>query len=273
LHKSLPEVRNYLPILFVLTGLILVSPSCSYKKRNILFKTPKEIKSNDAVLILNAKDTSQTVYRHRIKVGDRLAIRFLNNYDIGGAAAQSATASANNENISGADKGYLVNYDSTVILPLIGKTNLVGLTRLEASARLEKEYSKFIVNPIIDINIASLGVTVLGEVARPGKIYVDKENTTLIEVIALAGGISDAGKKYNVKIIRGTEVILVDLRKIEALQSPRIVMQDNDIVYIEPYNIKAATEPAGSISPLATLVLAAMQSILIITQLYIISQR
>jgi polysaccharide export outer membrane protein len=259
-----------------LAGLILVSQSCSYKKRNILFKTRKKIKTNEPVLVINPTDTSKTEYRHRIKVGDRLVIRFLNNYDIGGAAGQSATAAANSSQASGLsekDKGYLVNYDSSAILPLIGRINLVGLTRLEASGKLEKEYSKYIVNPIIDLNIASLGVTVLGEVSNPGRIYVDKDNTTLVDVIALAGGITSNGQKKNIKIIRGNELILVDLRKIEALESRSLVMQDNDIVYVEPYTVKASAEPAMSVAPLAALILTGLQTALLLTQFYLISTR
>jgi polysaccharide export outer membrane protein len=268
-------VRKHLAIIFLLAGFILVSQSCSYKKRNILFKTKKQIKTKEAVLVVNPSDTSSNKeYRHRIKVGDRVVIRFLNNYDIGGAAGQSATAAGNSNEVSGiGDKGYLVNYDSSAILPLIGKVNIVGLTRLEASEKLEKEYSKYIVNPIIDINIANLGVTILGEIASPGKIYVDKENTTLVDVIALAGGITNSGRKHNIKIIRGNELILVDMRQIEVLKSKDIVMQDNDIVYVEPYPLKAATEPAMSVSPLATLVLTGLQTVLLITQFYLIYNR
>lgn len=267
-------MRKYSFIIFVFMGLLLVLQSCSYRKKNILFKTKKQIKTREAVLILNPTDTSTKEYRHRIKVGDRITVRFLNNYDIGVAAAQSATAAGNTSEVSGiTSTGYLVNYDSSVILPLVGRVNIVGLTRLEASNKLEKEYSKFIVNPIIDINIVSLGVTILGEVTRPGKIYVDKENTTLIDVIALAGGITNNGQKKNIKIIRGKETILVDLRQIEALESPAIIMQDNDIIYVEPYNIKAATEPAISVTPLATLILTGLQTVLLITQFYLIYKR
>jgi polysaccharide biosynthesis/export protein len=251
----------------LLVGFILIVSSCSNQKKNMLFRTQKKIKSTEPVLILNQTDTVQTVYRHRIKVGDRLAIRFLNNYDIGTGADKSATSGANIESNT---SGYLVNYDSTVTLPLLGRLNLVGLTRLEAAAKLETEYSKFIVKPIIDLNIASLGVTILGEVNSPGKIYVDKENTTLIDVIALAGGLRDSGKKHSIKIIRGAEVIVVNLRKIEALQSQALVMHDNDIVYIEPYNVKAASEPFVAMQPIT---MTTISMVLLITQFYLISQK
>lgn len=260
-------MRKYSAILLLL-GVFFLSESCSYKNRNILFKTPKQIKSDQPVLVVNGKDTAVTTYRHRIKVGDRLLLRFLNNYDIGGAAGQSATSNAISG--GGGDNTFLVNYDSTVILPLIGRINLIGLTRIEASSRLEKEYSKYIVNPIIDLNIATLSVTILGEVSNSGKITIDKENTTIVDVIAKAGGIKDTGKKKNIKIIRGSEIIIVDLKKIESLQSPAIVMQDNDIVYIEPYNVKAGSEPYVAAQPMFTFIMATVQMALFITNVYLI---
>lgn len=263
-------MRKYSAILLLL-GVFLLTQSCSYKNRNILFKTNKQIKSKQAVLIVNGKDTATTPYRHRIKIGDRLLLRFLNNYDIGIAAGQSATSNAGTS--MGADNSYLVNYDSTTILPLIGRINLVGLTRLEASSRLEQEYSRFIVKPIIDLNIATLSVTILGEIGNSGKISIDKENTTIVDVIAKAGGIKETGKKKNIKIIRGTEIIIVDLQKIEALQSPAIVMQDNDIVYIEPYNVKANSEPYVAAQPIFTFVMATAQLALFITNVYLIYKR
>jgi polysaccharide export outer membrane protein len=260
------NVYKYSTILLLL-GILFLSESCSYKNRNILFKTSKRIKSKQAVLVVNAQDSGSTSYRHRIKIGDRLTVRFLNNYDIGSAAAQSATSTVTGE------VTYMVNYDSSTILPIIGRTNLVGLTRLEASARLEKEYSKFIVNPIIDVNIPSLSVTVLGEAGSTGKITLDKENTTIVDIIAKAGGIGESGKKNDIRIIRGKEIIIVDLRKIEALESPAIVMQDNDIVYVQPYGVKANSEPYVAVQPIFAIVMATMQLALFVANVYLISQR
>lgn len=253
-------------LLFALLSLIVLGESCGYKKRNTLFKTKKEIKTKEAVLVVNKKDTSTQIYRHRIKVGDRLIIRFLNNYDIGGAASKSATSSAD----AAGDKGYLVNYDSTVVLPLIGRINLIGLTRLEAAKRLEQEYGKLVIAPIIDVDIKSLGVIVLGEVLSQGKVLLDKERTTIAEVIALSGGIKETGKKKNIRIIRGEEIIIIDLMQIEALQFPEVVMHDGDIVYVEPYNVKSASEPAVAITPLATLLITSISTLLLVTNFIVV---
>ncbi len=262
----LKPIKNHLPQLtFLLTLLILAS--CSYKRKNVLFKTPKKIKTKEAVYVFSPDSNAAKKYdnyRHRIKPGDRVIINFLNNYDIGSAASQSATSTANYG--EAASKGYLVNYDSTITLPLIGRANIVGLTRLEAAKRLEQEYGKYVINPIIEVNIASLSVTVLGEVSSPGKTLLDKENTTLVDVIALSGGLKDPGKKNRIKIIRGKEVILVDLRRIEALGSKAINIQDGDIVYVEPYGYKAQTESLSSVQSTTFIILTISQLTLISIQ-------
>jgi polysaccharide export outer membrane protein len=149
----------------------------------------------------------------------------------------------------------------------------VGKTRLEAAEILEQEYSKFINNPIVDLNILSLSVTILGEVNVPGKILVDKENTTLVDVIALAGGFKDSGKKKDVKIIRGTQVILVDLKRFESLQSTHLIVHDNDIIYVAPYGAKAALEPVTSVIPAVTLVVSLAQILIVTFQIYTLSRR
>ena len=246
---------------------IFLFASCTYKGKNILFKTQHKINTKQPITIVNGASDTITDYKHRIKVGDRIQIRFLNNYDIGQGAVQSATSAGNNSQIGIADKGYMVNYDSTVTLPLLGRLNLVGLTRLECAKKLEKEYSIFIINPIVDVNIASLSVTILGEVNSPGKILLDKENTTVVDIIALAGGFKDFGKKKDIKIIREQEIIIVDLKQVESLQSAKIIIHDNDIIYVEPYGVKATLEPVSSLAVVASILLSTTQLVLIGLQL------
>ncbi len=259
-------LRNFSILGLFIFVLVSIS-SCSYKNKNILFKTPKKLKSKEPIAVFTDKAKDSALYRHRIKPGDRLQIRFLNNFDIGQSAAQSATSQANRDVNS--ERGYLVNYDSTVTLPLIGRTNLVGLTRLDAAKKLEILYTDFgIINPIIDLNIASLSVTVLGEVGSPGKILVDKETTTLVDVIALAGGFTQGAKKNTVKIIRNNEIIMVDLKVIDPVYSPSIIIHDNDIIYVEPYGVKAAFEPVIAVSTGIALLMTVTQIVIFSLQVY-----
>ena len=248
---------------------IFLLASCTYKGKNILFKTSHKIKAKNPITVINGEKDTITDYKHRIKVGDRIQIRFLNNYDIGQGAMQSATSAGNNAQIGIADKGYMVNYDSTVTLPLLGRLNLVGLSRLECAKKLEKEYSKYIINPIVDVNIASLSVTILGEVNISGKILLDKENTTVVDIIALAGGFKDTGKKKDIKIIRGEEIIIIDMKQVESLYSNKIIIHDNDIIYVEPYGVKAALESVSTLAVASTILVGITQIVLLTLQIKI----
>jgi polysaccharide export outer membrane protein len=191
--------------------------------------------------------TDSLVYKHRIKPDDRIIINFLNNYDLEKNNLMSTTAADLEQ------KSFLVNYDGTVTLPIIGRTMLVGLTRLEAAQRLETLYSKYIINPIIDVSIVNLSVSVLGEVKMPGTYKLDKENTNLVEVLAMAGGATEFGKVYKVKIIRGNlkspQIIEVDLGEASSLKRTDIIIQDKDIIYVEPMKNKLRGSAVAVLNP------------------------
>lgn len=252
------ETKNALkPIAHVAVVIlsIMLMQSCSYKNKNILFKTPSKLKSSQPVKVFTGSNfKSDSLYKHRIKIGDRVVIRFLQNYDLGQGAAQSAASSVIDQG-----EGYLINYDSTTTLPLLGRINLVGMTRPEAAKFLEQKYAQSgINNPIIDINIPTLSVAVYGEVNGPGLIKLDKENTTLVEVLARCGGFKDAGKKNYVQIIRKEQIIMVDFKSIYSVHDTRTIIQDGDIIYVQPYGIKARMEP---VSVSTTAILSLLQVI------------
>jgi polysaccharide export outer membrane protein len=68
-------------------------------------------------------------------------------------------------------------------------------------------------------------------------IYLENTNTTLFEALARLGGISD-GMESRVKLISGDpenpQIYLVDLSTIEGIKNANLVLQDNDINYVEP---------------------------------------
>lgn len=90
-------------------------------------------------------------------------------------------------------------------------------------------------------------------------VSISNNNTTLIEALALAGGISDNGKAYKVKLIRNKDnvpkVYLLDLSKMENVKLGQIKVQTNDIIYIEPrkrYATKALEELTPYLALLST---------------------
>lgn len=59
-----------------------VLTSCSYRGQNSLLKTNERPRGDKDVYVINRNTISDTGYVHRIKSGDRIAVKFLNNYDL-----------------------------------------------------------------------------------------------------------------------------------------------------------------------------------------------
>lgn len=86
-----------------------------------------------------------------------------------------------------------IDDDGTVTLPLVGRVPAGGIT-VEAFARiLTERYKEYLHNPEITVFVKEyhkreIGVSVLGEVGRPG-FYRFPEKSTLLDVIAQVGGL------------------------------------------------------------------------------------
>ena len=92
-----------------------------------------------------------------------------------------------------------VSNSGDIYLPLIDYVHVEGLTQEEAQSLIQKrlEDGGFVRNPHVTIFVdeaASQGVTILGEVAKPG-IYPDVADHKLYEVISQAGGFSQAASR------------------------------------------------------------------------------
>jgi polysaccharide export outer membrane protein len=86
-----------------------------------------------------------------------------------------------------------------VSLPLVGRIHVAGLTAQEAQTSIERRFQdgEFVKHPHVAVFIAEYatqGVSVLGEVAKPG-VYPITAPRTLYDLISLAGGLTaNAGK-------------------------------------------------------------------------------
>ncbi|HEY6162407.1 MAG TPA: polysaccharide export protein EpsE, partial [Bacteroidia bacterium] len=103
---------------------------------------------------------------------------------------------------------------------------------------LEDKFSVFYNKPFILIKVTNKRVVVFpGGDGSARVIPLDYDNTTLLEALALAGGIFQNGKAYKVKLIRGDptnpKVYLLDLSTLDGFKRSDPVLQANDIIYIE----------------------------------------
>ena len=79
--------------------------------------------------------------------------------------------------------------------------------------------------------------------------------------MALVGGIAGNSKASRIKIVRQTkvkkDVYLVDLSTIEGIQAGSMIVQANDIIYVEP-NPNLAREALADITPVLSLLSTAL---------------
>ncbi|SDT52891.1 polysaccharide export outer membrane protein [Mucilaginibacter mallensis] len=231
---------RFLIFTYLVFGTILILTSCSYKQDQILFEQRASLANTPKPKDSTALDS------YRIKPQDILQIRNLQNmsYIVGDMGSQAAspttTASASPSSSSTSPsqgQTYQVEVDGSVALPVIGHIPVAGLTRIEASNKIEALYrEKLLKDPIIELKIVNLQVTMLGEIKTQGNYPLVKDRTTLVEMIGEAGGLTDKANEKNIKIIRGNpkqpEITEVDLGSITSLSNPATILQNGDIIYI-----------------------------------------
>lgn len=98
----------------------------------------------------------------------------------------------------------VVRPDGKVTLPLINDVQAAGLTPDELRGAIATASAKFIRDPDVTVvvkQINSRKVYVTGQVNKPGT-YPLTSPTTVLQVIALAGGVNDFAKKDKIVVMR-----------------------------------------------------------------------
>lgn len=219
-------MKAYCIYFFAAFYALVVFTSCAYKPRQVLFESATSAKDS------SAKKESPV---YKIHPQDVLQVRNLQN--ISYVVSTSSKTGEGSSSSGNAENTYQVEENGTVALPVIGRVEVGGLTRLQAALKIEELYKKQLLkDPIIDVRIVNLKVTVLGEVKTQGNFPLLKDNTTLVDVLGEAGGFTENADEKTVKIIRGDrrnpQIIYSNLNQISALADDRLILQNNDIIYV-----------------------------------------
>jgi len=233
----------------LISGILLVG-SCQSYKQHIMFKYDEDF-------VFTARTEAEKIERNYIiqpkdyikievytKSGERIIDPDLElNKELG-----------NNQRNTKPNPQYLVKQDSTVKLPMVDDVKLGGLTIDEANRFLEDEYNEFFTDTYVLVKFTNKRVVVLG---GPGGLVIPLENESMsiVEVIALAGGININNKAQNIRLIRGGKVFLIDLSTLESYYQTNQIVQAGDIIYIEPVP-RVVTQNATEISLIVSTITA-----------------
>ncbi len=226
------KVKSILPLL-VLISFSLSLSSCKLMYPNRMFK-----KGNYEYFNVGQK----TIEEYTIQKGDLLTLQVFSRegFDLidvlpnetgGGSSGMLQGGSQALRGIS-----YLVEQDGYVELPLFGRTYAFGFTENELEDLIEQKCQAIFNEPYAILNVTNRRAFLFSG-SSGSVVSLNPGPTTLLEVIAKSGGINADLKAYNIKVLRGDlknpEIIEVDLSTMEGLRNADLIIQTNDVIYIE----------------------------------------
>jgi len=133
-----------------------------------------------------------------------------------------------------------VRPDGMISLPLVNDIRAAGLTPMELRDVLVQKLSEYIPTPEVSViitDVRSFKVSVLGEVAKPAR-YELKSGVTVLDVLALAGGLNEFAARSRIVILRPngltTKRLLFNYNKATAAggENENLPLLPGDIVLV-----------------------------------------
>jgi protein involved in polysaccharide export with SLBB domain len=173
-----------------------------------------------AVVLLSFGFAVSAFAQASLRIGDPLEIR------IGGVPADDQQQ-VNNI--------YTIDANGSINLPYINKVKAEGLTPAQLARSIEEIYraNKIFTNPNITIFMAPSArfVNVGGSVRQPMRVPFT-EDMTLLTAINGAGGFNDFADQRHVRVLRGKEVKIYDVRQFRKDPSKDVKLQPGDRVEV-----------------------------------------
>lgn len=250
--------KKYFSILFLL---VFIS-ACTSQKKLIYFQEASSSNSN------LPGDTS--TFELKVYPEDILSVQLLT---INPEAMPGISSSFDKQiidNRTAYEKGFVVDKNGDLDLPLIGKFHVAGLTLIQTKEVLISKFKNFVDDPVVILKKLSFKITILGEVTRPGLYYIPNEKMTFIEALGMAGDLTPYGDRTDIKIFRkgkGQQLqeIKVDLTKTDILQPSMRFVEQDDVIYVKPIKRKAL----ANINPAVVVITSIISTTAIIISLII----
>lgn len=220
-------MRQHITIILLCTLLASLT-SCRILNSSTMFSTGKDFRY---------LDPPKTASHNTIQPNDVLHITMQTNKGYNLLEA-NINSNANNRMSNYQQISYLVEKDSLVKLPTLGRIKIGGLTIREAEDMLEKKFSDDYKDPFVQIRITNKKVFIfLNQATRASTINLPQEDMSLIEALSNIGGLSKYSKSYKIRLLRGSQdnvqIYNYNFYSLESFKSANLTLQANDILYIE----------------------------------------
>lgn len=233
-------------LLMVAVGILLLN-SCGSSKEVVYFQDLRpgesEIKLPEmqAITVQPEDKISIIVNSRDPQLTDLFNLPFVSR-QLGQSSNTNTYSSGSSQGVS----GYTVDANGEIDFPVLGKIKVVGKKREEIAQYIKSELLRenLIKDPVVTVEFMNLCVAVLGEVNNPGRFAIDRDRMTVLDALSMAGDLTIYGNRSKVLVLRQEgdvqRVYGIDLTSGKHVYtSPAYYLQQNDVVYVEPNNVKA----------------------------------
>jgi len=137
---------------------------------------------------------------------------------------------------------YIVDEQGYIMLPVLGRLHVGGMTTDEISSKVRSMVSANVRDPYVRVEIVNFTVDVMGEVRSPQRLTATREYFTVLDALSQCGDLTEYGKRDRVYVIRteGNQRTYhrLNLMDSQVFSSPYFHLQQNDVVYVEPNEIR-----------------------------------
>lgn len=157
-------------------------------------------------------------------------------------------------------KWLMVDAAGNIEIPRIGTTQVEGMTIVDLKEFLKTSMVGWLVNPIVDIKILNREISLLGEFRNPQVVTIDKENNSLLTMVAVAGGFDKYANIKQIKVLRqigeDVQVITADLSKSGDYRLKNLPLYPGDIIIAPSKKYKTFDQRISVIIPFTSLMTA-----------------
>ena len=154
--------------------------------------------------------------------------------------------------------GTPVDASGNIQMPYVGAIMVSGKSVFEIKDAVESALLRFLKNPYADIAVVefhSKRVFVMGEVARPGMLILDRP-LSLRQAITLTGGFTADADRHQVALVRGPvrpeNIVLFDAEELIAGGSFQVAA--GDLIFVSRHRWAGVADVARDLVPMLQLI-------------------
>lgn len=191
------------------------------------------------------------LYEHVIRPGDKITISVWDHDDL---SIGSIYTIYNSNEVFG--KWVTVGIDSTIPVPKLGRVHIAGLHISEAESLLSEKLGKYVVDPAITIKVLNKEINVMGKVRTPGQYTLEKDQTTVMDALAMAEGTVYYADKKKVRLVRDGKTYILDLTKLDAYHLTNLTVRAGDLLIVPSKRASVFDQKINVIIPFASAISA-----------------